>query len=77
MNAELTASWEHASETQVERSRWLVLAVVLAGAFMILLDSTIVNVAIPSIQRNLGASYLSPGLRQSLLSGFGRRKASG
>lgn len=27
-------------------------------------------------KRDLGASYLSPGLRQSLLSGFGRRKAS-
>lgn len=37
--------------------RWLVLAVVLAGAFMILLDSTIVNVAIPTIQADLGASF--------------------
>jgi simple sugar transport system permease protein len=27
-------------------------------------------------KRDLGASYLSPGLRQSLLSGFGRRKTS-
>jgi general nucleoside transport system permease protein len=27
-------------------------------------------------KRDLGASYLSPGLRQSLLSGLGRRKAS-
>jgi EmrB/QacA subfamily drug resistance transporter len=57
MNAEMTASWEQVAETPVERSRWLVLAVVLAGAFMILLDSTIVNVAIPSIQIDLGASY--------------------
>lgn len=34
-----------------------VLAVVLAGAFMILLDATIVNVAVPAIQRGLHASY--------------------
>jgi MFS family permease len=34
-----------------------VLAVVLVGAFMILLDATIVNVAVPSIQRSLHASY--------------------
>jgi len=38
------------------RRRWLVLAVVLAAAFMILLDATIVNVAIPSIGRDLRAS---------------------
>jgi len=38
------------------RRRWLVLAVVLAAAFMILLDATIVNVAIPTIGRDLRAS---------------------
>ena len=35
----------------------IVLAVVLTASFMILLDISIVNVAIPSIQRNLNASY--------------------
>lgn len=39
------------------RERWLALVTVLIGTFMILLDSTIVNVAIPSIQRTLSASY--------------------
>ena len=36
--------------------RWLVLAVVGAGFFMTILDVAIVNVAIPSIGRDLGAS---------------------
>lgn len=39
------------------RNRWLVLAVVLSGFFMILLDGTIVNVAIPPIQADLGTRY--------------------
>jgi EmrB/QacA subfamily drug resistance transporter len=37
--------------------RWLTLAVLLLAAFMNLLDISIVNIAIPSIQRNLHASY--------------------
>jgi EmrB/QacA subfamily drug resistance transporter len=37
--------------------RWKALAVVLIATFMILLDISIVNVAIPSIQRDLGATY--------------------
>jgi EmrB/QacA subfamily drug resistance transporter len=36
--------------------RWLALAVMLIAAYMDLLDSTIVNVALPSIRRDLGAS---------------------
>jgi EmrB/QacA subfamily drug resistance transporter len=35
-------------------SRWLVLFVLCAGMLMIILDQTIVNVALPSIQRDLG-----------------------
>ncbi len=38
------------------RNRWLALAVLLTGAFMALLDTTIVNVAIPTIRTSLAAS---------------------
>ena len=37
--------------------RWLTLAILLLAAFMNLLDVSIVNIAIPSIQRSLNASY--------------------
>jgi EmrB/QacA subfamily drug resistance transporter len=37
--------------------RWIALAVVLSAAFMQLVDISIVNVAIPSIQRDLDATY--------------------
>ncbi len=36
--------------------RWVILAIVLAAGFIELLDINIVNVAIPSIQRDLGSS---------------------
>lgn len=41
----------------VDPKRWLALTVVLVAAFMDLLDVTIVNVAIPSIQHDLNAGY--------------------
>src|SRR5215475_3222437 len=37
--------------------RWLTLIILLLAAFMNLLDVSIVNIAIPSIQRDLNASY--------------------
>lgn len=37
--------------------RWIALAIVLSAGFMVLLDTSIVNVAIPSIRSNLGASF--------------------
>ena len=39
-----------------DRSRWLALVVLCAGMLMIVLDVTIVNVALPSIQSSLGFS---------------------
>ena len=37
-----------------DRSRWLALVVLCAGMLMIILDGTIVNVALPTIQDDLG-----------------------
>jgi EmrB/QacA subfamily drug resistance transporter len=42
-----------------ERTRWIALIVLCAGALMIILDMTIVNVALPSIQRDLGFTQSS------------------
>ena len=39
-----------------DRTRWLALYVLCAGMLMIVLDATIVNVALPSIQDSLGFS---------------------
>ena len=39
--------------------RWLALVVLCAGMLMIILDTTIVNVALPSIQDDLGFSQSS------------------
>src|ERR671924_334484 len=43
-------------ETRTDRRRWLALYVLCAGVLMIVLDATIVNVALPSIQEDLGFS---------------------
>jgi EmrB/QacA subfamily drug resistance transporter len=44
---------------QAERSRWAALIVLCTGMLMIILDSAIVNVALPWIQRDLGFSESS------------------
>ena len=44
------------TSTQTDRNRWAALYVLCAGALMIVLDATIVNVALPSIQDDLGFS---------------------
>src|ERR1700676_5040546 len=46
-----------ASPQEADPRRWKALAVVLIASFMILLDVSIVNVAIPSVQRDLGATF--------------------
>jgi EmrB/QacA subfamily drug resistance transporter len=42
-----------------ENSRWWTLAAMCLGLFMLMLDNTVVNVALPSIQRDLHASLAS------------------
>jgi EmrB/QacA subfamily drug resistance transporter len=44
------------SRAEEDRSRWTALLVLCVGMLMIILDLTIVNVALPSIQRDLGFS---------------------
>ena len=39
-----------------DRNRWVALVVLCTGMLMIVLDMTIVNVALPSIQADLGFS---------------------
>jgi len=41
------------------RNRWLAFMVLCLGSFMIVLDTTIVNVALPSIRADLGFSEAS------------------
>src|SRR3954468_16828510 len=43
-------------EVNDSRSRWLALAVLAVAQFMVVLDVTIVNVALPAIQADLGFS---------------------
>ena len=45
-----------AAASDSERGRWLALYVLCAGVLMIVLDTTIVNVALPTIQDDLGFS---------------------
>lgn len=44
-----------ANKAEADPRRWVALAVLLIASFMNLIDVTIVNVAIPSMQQNLGA----------------------
>jgi predicted MFS family arabinose efflux permease len=46
-----------AAGEQADPRRWLTLVILLLAGFMNLLDVSIVNIAIPSIQRDLHASY--------------------
>src|SRR4051812_21624439 len=45
--------------TTTERGRWVALYVLCVGMLMIVLDVTVVNVALPSIQSDLGFSSSS------------------
>jgi len=47
------------TDAETDRSRWIALYVLCAGVLMIVLDVTVVNVALPSIQTDLGFSTSS------------------
>ncbi len=47
------------ASSTTDRSRWIALVVLCVGMLMIVLDATIVNVALPSIQSDLGFSQSS------------------
>jgi EmrB/QacA subfamily drug resistance transporter len=47
---------ESEETTMTDRNRWIALYVLCAGVLMIVLDVTVVNVALPSIQNDLGFS---------------------
>jgi EmrB/QacA subfamily drug resistance transporter len=57
MNLEAVAT--DAPATKAEANRWLVLVLVCIAQFMVILDATIVNVALPSIQHGLHFSASS------------------
>ncbi|MFI5759148.1 MFS transporter [Streptomyces sp. NPDC051569] len=57
-----------------DRRRWLALAVVMTAAFMDLVDVTIVNIAIPSIERDLEATF---GAIQWITAGYALAFAAG
>src|SRR5690242_7043784 len=44
------------SSTSTSTSRWVILVIACLAQFMVVLDATVVNVALPSIQRGLGFS---------------------
>jgi EmrB/QacA subfamily drug resistance transporter len=56
MNARLEAIEMRQEELTDARSRWAALVVLCVGVLMIVLDATVVNVALPSIQEDLGFS---------------------
>jgi EmrB/QacA subfamily drug resistance transporter len=62
-NATATAD----SERKRERRRWIALAVLCLGQLMMVLDATIVNVALPSIQRDL---HFSQGNLTWVMNGY-------
>ncbi|MFD3330440.1 MFS transporter [Streptomyces sp. NPDC058701] len=54
--APLDAPAPDGGSSAADRRRWLALAIVMTAAFMDLVDVTIVNIAIPSMRQDLGAS---------------------
>ncbi len=62
-----TGERAESAQHQADPRRWRILGVTLAVGFMVLLDVTIVNVAVPSMQQGLGTG---PGAIQWVVSGY-------
>src|SRR5258707_4267014 len=58
---------ERLMSTRTETNRWVVLVVVCLAQFMVVLDATIVNVALPSIQHGL---HFSPANLQWVINAY-------
>ena len=56
-----------AADTPAPFAKWAPLAVILCGTFVFVLDFFVVDVALPSIQRDLGAG---PGAIEWLVAGY-------
>src|SRR2546425_12643887 len=52
---ERTLTMERPQEAGADRRKWWVLVAMVFGLFMPMLDNLVVNVALPTIQRQLGA----------------------
>ncbi len=63
----MTTETAPGTETSGNKDRWLILGIVLAAEIMDLLDSTIVNVAGPSLKEKLGAT---PSALQWVIGGY-------
>jgi len=63
----MTTETSSTSQTSGNKHRWLILGIVLAAEIMDLLDSTIVNVAGPSLKEKLGAT---PSALQWVIGGY-------
>src|ERR1700721_262491 len=51
-----TMKFQHADRVEADPRRWLALPVLLTGAFLPILDFNVVNLALPAIRGDLGAS---------------------
>src|SRR6266511_2772073 len=65
--------------TTENRARWLAFTILCLGSFMIVLDTTIVNVALPSIREDLGftEASLAAGISSSQTILIAARAAQG
>src|SRR5258707_14228937 len=52
----VSTEFQHADQSRGDPRRWLALPVLLTGAFLPILDFNVVNLALPAIRRDLGAS---------------------